>query len=186
MLTLADWDKWSYFGAASDDAEQMRMNKFCCMNLTCCVYISLVSSSPIYCIISPDNDCKGFTESPLSSLLRGHFLGISISALACKEWIMTWCVHDAGYQYSIFKCIPYNAFHSPGVLCQSKSVSLPSERLPARRDVLTTVKSLILLWNRLLFFRGYCRSANGMRIGFGKDKDDIFPFLSRHVCAYRG
>jgi len=25
-----------------------------------------------------------------------------------------------------------------------------------------------------------------MRIGFGKDKDDIFPFLSRHVCAYRG
>lgn len=87
--------------------------------------------------------------------------------------------------YSIFQFIPYNAFHPLCVFCQSKSVSLPSESLPARRDVLTTVKSLILLWNRLLFFRGYCRSANGMRIGFGKDKDDIFPFLSRHVCVSR-
>lgn len=47
------------------------------------------------------------TESPLpltsasTFLLRGHFLGISISALACKEWVMTWYVHGTSYQLHI-------------------------------------------------------------------------------------
>lgn len=108
-------------------------------------------------------------------------------ASACKEWNMTWDVSGTSYQLHIyfnslysFSCISFVRCLMPEQISVSAIWKLASKMWRSNHCEITNPAL-----ESLAFLYGLLRISECHENWIWKDKDDIFPFLSRHVRVSR-